>query len=84
MDDRFLCIKVITDQSIADKACNALEEAGIPVILEHLEVGDGDVRALGYRLLTPSTCVQHALKIVGLQGKGDRFQRNQISGSHAA
>jgi hypothetical protein len=67
MEDKFVCIKVITSQKVADKACTALEEAGIPVMLQHLELQEGDLKALGFRVFTPSRCVQNASKIV------DRF-----------
>ena len=68
MDDKFVCIKVLTSQKLADRACTALEEAGIPVMLQHLEVEEGELRALGFRVFTPTRCVQSASRIV------ERFQ----------
>ena len=62
--EQFLVVTTTTEQNLADRACAALEEAGIPVMIEHIEIVDGKQRASGYRLLVPSQFTQTAMKVV--------------------
>ena len=62
--DRFLVLTTTTDQPLANKACEALEDAGIPVMLEHIEILSGKTRASGYRLLVPSQFTHTAMKVI--------------------
>ena len=52
--DRFVVLITTTDQPLAERYCAALEEADIPVMLEHVEIHDGTLRASGYRLMVPA------------------------------
>jgi|GEM_PF-1845978 len=52
--DRFVVLVTTTDQPLAERCCAALEEADIPVMLEHVEIHDGTLRASGYRLMVPA------------------------------
>ena len=69
MDDRFLVLTTTFEQALADKTCAVLEDAGIPVILEHVQISDRDVRdtpytASGYRVLVPAPMTQTAMRLV--------------------
>lgn len=63
--DHFLMLTTTTSRNKADRFCDRLEGAGIPVILEHVEVRDGALRAIGYRLLVPAKDTAVALKLLG-------------------
>lgn len=63
--DHFLMLTTTTSRNKADRLCDRLEDAGIPVILEHIEVRDGALRAIGYRLLVPARNTAVALKLLG-------------------
>ena len=58
--DRYVVLTTTTEQNLAKKTCEALEDAGIPVMLEHREIVDGADRASGYRLLVPFQFRQRA------------------------
>lgn len=66
MDDRFLVLTTTVEQALADKTCAVLEDAGIPVILEHVKISDRDAsfKASGYRVLVPAPMTQTALRLV--------------------
>lgn len=61
--EEFVVLTTITDQHEANKTCNALESAGIPVLTEHVEITEGNLRATGFRLLIPIQHAQAARKI---------------------
>ena len=67
MDERYVSITVFSDPVAADQACSVLEEAGMPVLIQHLEVQDGNIRASGYRVLAPANCVQTAMRLLNLR-----------------
>jgi hypothetical protein len=52
-----------TEARIADASCEALEDAGIPVMIEHVDVLEEGERAPGFRLLVPSEHSQEALRL---------------------
>lgn len=62
--DHYVLLTRISDQPLANKACAALEDAGIPVMLEHVEVTSGATRASSYRLFVPSQFTQTAQRLV--------------------
>lgn len=62
--DRFLVLTTTTEQPLANKTCAVLEDAGIPVMLEHVEITHGETRASGYKLLVPSQFTQTAMRLV--------------------
>lgn len=68
MDDRFLVLTTTFEHGLADRTCAVLEEAGIPVILEHIQVADRTpdnvpYKASGYRVLVPAPHTQTALRL---------------------
>ncbi|MBN8549407.1 MAG: hypothetical protein J0M12_08845 [Deltaproteobacteria bacterium] len=63
-DDHYILLTRISEQPLANKACAALENAGIPVMLEHVEVKSGATRASSYRLFVPSQFTQSAQRVV--------------------
>ncbi|MDC0358343.1 hypothetical protein OAO01_05955 [Oligoflexia bacterium] len=62
--DKFLVLNTITDQALADATCEALEEAEIPVMLEHVTIQNDDSSASGYRILVPSEFTQTAMSLI--------------------
>ena len=66
MDGHFSVLTIITQSSVADRTCERLEEAGIPVMLEHVEISYGPQVSHGYRLLVPSTMHQNAMSLISL------------------
>ena len=62
--ERFVVLTTLTDQSLANRACSLLESAGIPVMLEHVEIFGDDMRAIGYRLMAPARMSQSAMRLV--------------------
>lgn len=64
--DRYVVLTTIFEQVLANKTCEALEDAGIPVMLEHREVVSDDGRASNYRVLVPSQYTQTAMRLAKL------------------
>jgi hypothetical protein len=69
MEDRFLVLTTTFEQALADRTCAALEDAGIPVILEHVQISDRDLddnpyTASGFRVLVPAPHTQTAMRLV--------------------
>lgn len=64
--ERFLVVSTTTEQSLANRSLSVLEEAGIPVMLEHVEIVAHGRRssASGYRLLVPVDHVHTAMRII--------------------
>lgn len=62
--DRFLVLTTTTERPFANKACALLEDAGIPVMMEHVEITQGNCRASGFKLLVPSQYTQTAMRLV--------------------
>jgi hypothetical protein len=64
--DQYLVLTTTTEQPLATRACDALEDAGIPLLLEHIEMSSGKHKASGYRLLVPSRFSQRARRLVDI------------------
>ena len=64
--DRYVVLTTIFEQVLANKTCEALEDAGIPVMLEHREVVNDGERASNYRVLVPSQFTQTAMRLAKL------------------
>lgn len=62
--DHYVLLTRISEQPLANRACASLEDAGIPVMLEHVEVKSGSTRASNFRLFVPGQHVQAAQKLV--------------------
>ncbi|MCB0332136.1 MAG: hypothetical protein KDD55_01485 [Bdellovibrionales bacterium] len=63
--EQFLVIQTVTDQHVANLSCGLLEDASIPVMLEHVTISEGTECASGYRILVPSDHIQTALGLLG-------------------
>ncbi len=61
--ERFVVLTSTTEQTLANKTCELLEDRGIPVMLEHREILNGKERASSYRLLVPIEFVQTAKRL---------------------
>jgi hypothetical protein len=69
IEDRFLVLTTTFEQGLADRTCAVLEDAGIPVILEHVQIADRTpeniaYKASGYRVLVPAPHTQTAMRLV--------------------
>lgn len=60
----FLVLATFSNRQIANRTCEILEDAGIPILLEHVEYVDCDEREFGYRLLVPSDSTQNAMEYI--------------------
>lgn len=58
--DKFLVLDTFTDQGMAEVACTALEEASIPVMLEHVTINDELGAVYGFRIMAPANFSQAA------------------------
>jgi hypothetical protein len=75
--EKFLVLRTLTDQTVANNACAALEDTGIPVMLEHVVIETGDGGASGYRILVPSQFTQSAMGLIDrvvTQHRGRRLE----------
>jgi len=72
--ERFLIIKTTTDQEFAQRACQALEGAEIPVLLQHVTIDELEVPVSAFRILVPSTKTQNALKVLSHGQQTDSAQ----------
>lgn len=61
--ERFVVLTSTSEQTLANRTCELLEDRGIPVMLEHREILNGSERASSYRLLVPIEFVQTAKKL---------------------
>ncbi len=61
--ERFVVLSTFFESEQANKACEALEAKGIPVLVDHMEVIDGNTRAYGYRVLVPAHYSQEAVRL---------------------
>lgn len=61
--DRFVNLTTIGDRLLANRVCQSLEDAGIPVMLEHVEIVQNLQRTSGFRLLVPLESLQTAQRL---------------------
>ncbi|RMG44050.1 MAG: hypothetical protein D6719_02715 [Candidatus Dadabacteria bacterium] len=62
--EKYLVLTTTTERSLANRACTTLEQAGIPVLVEHVEISESGLRATGYRVLVPAQFTQTAMRLV--------------------
>lgn len=74
MEQYYLVLITSTERSVVNRACNLLEESGIPVMIEHVELLDGPTRARSYRVLVPSEFAQTGMRIVQTAQHGGQEQ----------
>ena len=63
IDYEYVVLTATSEQGLANKTCEALEDAGIPVMLEHREIKSDGNRASGYRVLVPMQYTHTAQKL---------------------
>ena len=64
--DKFILLTVTSERNIANRTCAALEDAGIPVMIEHEVVSEELDEGAGFRVLVPSQFTQAAMKLAGV------------------
>lgn len=64
--ESFLILATVTDQALANKLSAALEDAKIPVIVEHIEIRDEDTVGVGYRILAPAQFRETAGRLIDI------------------
>ena len=62
--EKFLVLTTTTEQNFAAQTSETLENAGIPVMIEHVEILDGKDLAHGYRVMVPSQHSQSAMQLM--------------------
>lgn len=62
--DNFLHIVTTREQPATDSTCQALEEAGIPLMIEHVEVAANGEWFPGYKIYVPPQHSSRALRLV--------------------
>lgn len=64
--EEFVVLAVNTRRSVMSRACEILEEQGVPVILEHVEVEDSHSghRTPGFRLMVPTKVRERSVKLL--------------------
>ena len=61
--DKFIVLAVTKERVTANRACAALEDAGIPVMIEHEAVSSENVDEGGFKVLVPTQFTQAAMKL---------------------
>lgn len=72
--EQFLVLTTIKDKILVDRTCGILEGAGIPVILEHVELFEAGESASGFRVLVPATDVVQAKTLLKTSNKQNQQQ----------
>lgn len=63
--EKYLEVTTVRESERLDRSCAALERAGIPVIVRHVDIVQGAERHPGFTLLVPSEHSNHAQKLIG-------------------
>lgn len=61
--ESFVIVTTLAEQEIADKISGALEDIGIPIILEHVAGSESNLGQRGFRILTQSRYSENAMRI---------------------
>lgn len=64
MHDSFSLLGIARNEQALSKAAHLLEEKEIPIIVEHSQIIEGNLRLLAYRILVPDLYLQRALDLV--------------------
>ncbi len=78
--EQFAVLTTVTDFGLMDRISNSLEQAEIPVLLEHVEIIDGEDKARGIRIMVPTTLTVKAKECLKLEVLRTR---NRESSAHA-
>lgn len=76
--EQFTSVATFTDQTLANHICANLEDSGIAVMLEHVQVQEDGAATAGYRLFVPTVLVQTAgwlIESVSAHYYGNRLSR---------
>jgi len=61
---RYRMLTTLTDRSVVTRSSSVLEDAGIPVMIEHVEMLDGNAQAYGFRMLVPEDHFHRAWHLI--------------------
>ncbi len=64
--DRYLEIISLEEGATAERSCELLEQAGIPVIRKHIEIMNGNECLPGYAILVPCQYCNEAQSVIGI------------------
>jgi hypothetical protein len=64
--ERYLEIISLLEGATAERSCELLEQAGIPVIRRHIEILSGNESLPGYAILVPSQYSNEAQSVIGI------------------
>lgn len=64
--DQYLPISILTTRADANKACETLEDAGIPIMLQFVQVEEGAEKMIAYRLFVPLEFRQASFALLGI------------------
>ena len=62
--DKYVVLTTYGDHMVTNHLCNALESAGVPVLVEHLLIDEGTMQGSGFRILIPSHLIQTGYSIL--------------------
>lgn len=62
----YIVLTTVTDDSLANRLCTALEDAGISILMEHIDKIEDGEKIQAYRLLAPPNIKQLATRIISL------------------
>lgn len=82
--DKFLVITTISDKLQINQVCNLLEEAEIPMMLEHVEIVRGPIAANAVRVLVPAQNTNLALRLIEASQSGGVMQPSASFSSNDA
>lgn len=66
--ERYVLVTTLVDQRHANLACSTLESNGVQIMVEHIRLQAGSVIGTAFRILTPLSSVQSALRILARLG----------------
>ena len=68
-EEQFEPVLTTTEQMVISRACDLLEDMGLPVMIQHIDMisrsaTGASLNEVGYRLLVHSSSIQHAGRVV--------------------
>jgi len=73
--DQYLPISIIGTRGGANKACEKLENAGVPIMLQFIEVEEAGEKISAYRLLVPMEFREASLTLLGITADGSVIEQ---------
>ena len=65
---KYEILTTITEQPFASQTSALLEEAGIPILVEHVDLGNGEYPIHGFRVLVPGEFSGSAQRLISAAG----------------